>query len=129
MLERIAQGVTSKCTQSVTFRTTEGSGDIRQATKFADIDSLRHTDRGGLFAKCGTNPSTATAPKRLAPTITPVEVTGHRHIFVRIEMLYGGPIDEKFEHGKLSVFLHFTAIFTVFRYLANEFCPLILRGI
>ena len=38
-------------------------------------------------------------------------------------------IDEKFKHGKLGTFLWFTAIFTVFRYLANDFCPLNLPGI
>jgi len=43
--------------------------------------------------------------------------------------LYGGPIDEKFKCGKLSVFLHFTAIFTVFKYLANDSRPLMLCGI
>jgi len=42
---------------------------------------------------------------------------------------YGGPIDEKFKCRKSSVFLHFTAIFTVFKYLANDSRPLILCGI
>ena len=48
---------------------------------------------------------------------------------LKMAICYGGPIDEKFKCGKSSVFLHFTAIFTVFKYLANDSRPLILCGI